>query len=106
MSVRALTTWQVFRPTGDPDGAGGQTITMQKVATERGDVRELIGREFIEAMQAGAEHTHSGRFRLRADITRNDELRRDGQKLEVLSAVESMPPARLIVALRSIEAGN
>lgn len=106
MSVRALTTWQVFRPLTDDDGLGGQTVTMQQIGTERGDVRELVGRELIEAMQAGAEHTHNGRFRLRADIRRNDELRRGELVLQVLSVAPSMPPARMLVLARAMEAGN
>jgi hypothetical protein len=106
--VRRETAWQVFRPTADSDGAGGQVLTMSHIATERGDVRELIGRELIEARQAGAEHTHSGYFRLRANVKRNDELRAGGLVLQVLTASPAFPPGvdRLRVMARAIEAGT
>ncbi|MGH9247949.1 MAG: head-tail adaptor protein [Acidimicrobiales bacterium] len=108
MNVRQLSTWQVYRPAPEPDGAGGQTVTLSQVALERGDVRELVGVELIEARQAGAEHTHSGYFRLRANIARNDELRRGGEVLQVLTVVKAFPPGtdRLRVTARTIEAGS
>jgi hypothetical protein len=108
MNVRQLSTWQVHRPAAAPDGAGGQTVTLPQVAVERGDIRELVGVELIEARQAGAEHTHSGYFRRRADIKRNDELRRGGEALQVLTVVEAFPPGidRLRVTARTIEAGS
>jgi head-tail adaptor len=105
--MRRLSTWQVYRPVAIADGAGGQTVTMQSVATERGDVRELAGRELVEAQMAGAEHTHSGWFRARADIARNDELRRGAKTLRVLTVSPTFPVGvRLRVTARSIEAGG
>ncbi len=106
MNVRQLSTWWVHRPAPEPDGAGGQTVTLSQVAVERGDVRELIGVELVEAQQAGAEHTHTGWFRLRADIRRNDELRSNGQRLFVLTASATFPATRLRVTARTIEAGS
>lgn len=108
MSVRAKGVWEVWRPVPGPDGAGGQTATMTRLRVERGDLRELTGRELVEALQAGAEHTHTGRFRQQADIRRNDELRGYGLTVLVLTVRPTFPgpPFELSVTGRSIEAGD
>ncbi len=105
--MRRLSTWEIWRPLPVDDGAGGQTVTMVMLRTERGDVRELTGQERIEAQQAGAEHTHAGYFRARAGIERNDELRRGDDTLRVLSVTPGFPEGgRTRVSARSIEAGG
>ncbi|MGH7339902.1 MAG: hypothetical protein ACREKH_05365, partial [Candidatus Rokuibacteriota bacterium] len=96
--------------------SGGQTVTRAQIGTERGDVRELTGRERFElaqrayeADQAGAEHSHRGYFRARANIVRNDELRRGDEILRVLSVSATFPEhpqGRLLVLAKSIEAGG
>ncbi len=90
------------------DDAGGQTVTMVMLRTERGDVRELTGQERIEAQQAGADHTHTGYFRVRADLERNDELRRGDDVLVVDSVTPGFPEGagRTRVSARSVEAGG
>jgi hypothetical protein len=113
MDARRPTNWQVFRPSTGGDGHGGQTVTMEQVAAERGDVRELVGREIPvigrnignNARQGAAEHTHTGYFRRRANIQRNDELRGDGLVLKVLTASPTFPPFQLRVTARSLEVG-
>jgi hypothetical protein len=106
--MRRLSAWEVHRPFPADDGVGGQIVTMVLLGTERGDVRELVGRELIEAQLAGAEHTHSGYFRARADIARNDELHRDADRLLVLSVSPTFPEpfGRLRVTARQIEPGG
>ncbi len=106
--MRGYSTWEIHRPVPIDDGAGGQTITMVQVATARGDVRELVGRELIQAQVAGAEHTHTGYFNVRADIDRNDELHRDADRLLVLTASVTYPQpfGRLRVTARRVEAGG
>lgn len=107
--MRRLSTWEIWRPLPVDDGSGGQTVTMAALGFVRGDVRELSGRELIEAQQAGAEHTHAGYFRARANIARNDELRRAGEALRVLTVSPTFPEhpqGRLRVTARSIEAGG
>lgn len=106
--VRRLSTWEVWRPLAVDDGAGGQTVVMVFLRTERGDMRELTGQERIEAQQAGAEHTHTGYFRVRAGIERNDELRRGDDVLRVESVTPGFPEnaGRTRVSARSVEAGG
>ena len=107
--MRRETSWRIWRPVPVDDGAGGQTVTMVDVGSERGDVRQLSGRELIEAQQAGAEHTHSCYFRARADVGRNDELRRGEATLLVLTVTPTFPEGpqgRLRVTARSIEGGG
>lgn len=114
MGTRELQTWQVFRPAPSDDGVGGQTVTMTQVGTERGDVRELVGRErftlqgggAFEAGQSGAEHTHRGWFRVRANIRRGDQLVRDDERLTVTSTTSTFPETRLQVLAKTLEAGG
>ncbi len=113
MNCRSWTKWAVWRPVPDDDGAGGQTVTLVQVGTVRGDVRPLTGRERFElqgnateAQRAGAEHTHRGWFRARADVQRNDELRRGDERLTVTTVMGTFPEgpgARLSVLARSTE---
>lgn len=107
--MRQLSTWAIWRPTTVDDGIGGQTVTLVLMATERGDVRQLSGREQIEAQRAGAEHTHTGFFRQRADIARNDELVRGADRLRVVTVNPTFPErpmGRLRVTARNVEAGG
>lgn len=107
MGVRELTKWEIWRPVPVDDGSGGQTVTAVQVGSERGDVRELSGRELIEARAAGAEHSHAGFFRARANIERNDELRRGDERLLVITVTPTFPARdRVRVNARSIEAGG
>lgn len=106
--MRRRGIWEVWRPEPVDDGRGGQFLSgnYAKITTERGDVRELTGRELLEARQAGAEHTHTGWFRLRADIRRGDELRQEDVRVEVLTSGPTFPPTRLRLVGRSVEAGE
>lgn len=108
MGVRGKTRWRVFRLTETSDGAGGAVIEYVEVGVARGDVRELVGRERVEAMQAGAEQTHVGFFHTSHDIIRNDELRRDSLTLKVLDVTPAFPPGigRNRILARSTEAGS
>jgi hypothetical protein len=104
---RDTTKWRLWRPDPTPDGSGGQVTNLTDTGIDvRGDVRELVGRELMEARQAGAEHTHSGFFTQGVDIRRGDELRRAGQRLEVLSTWPAFPNFRMRVSFKSMEAGG
>ncbi|GAA3223234.1 phage head closure protein [Actinocorallia longicatena] len=81
-------TRQVWRPTTTPDGKGGQTVTHQHVGDVPVKVDQPSAAEKMTADQWGAEHTHSVYLQADADVDRNDQLRGDGQVLEVLAIVD------------------
>lgn len=69
------------------DGMGGQAIQWIDLATVRGDVRPLSGRESVQAMQLQASLTHRIYIRYRADLTPADRLVMRGQPLQIRAIV-------------------
>ena len=69
------------------DGMGGQAIQWVTLATVRGDVRPLSGREAVQAMQLQASLTHRIYIRYRADLTPADRLVMRGQPLQIRAIV-------------------
>lgn len=69
------------------DGMGGQAIQWIDLATVRGDVRPLSGRESVQAMQLQASLTHRIYIRYRADLTPADRLVMRGQHLQIRAIV-------------------
>jgi len=69
------------------DGMGGQAIQWIDLATVRGDVRPLSGRESVQAMQLQASLTHRIYIRYRADMTPADRLVMRGQPLQIRAIV-------------------
>ena len=69
------------------DGMGGESIQWITLATIRGDVRPLSGREAVQAMQLQASLTHRIYIRYRADLTPADRLVMRGQPLQIRAIV-------------------
>lgn len=81
---------QVWRPTTQDDGAGGQETTLvQQPDDVRAKVDQPSASERILAQQANSKHTHSIYLLPTADVRRGDELRDagTGQVWRVLSVV-------------------
>uniref|UniRef100_UPI0015F02740 phage head completion protein n=1 Tax=Streptomyces phytophilus TaxID=722715 RepID=UPI0015F02740 len=94
-------TLQVWRPSTEPDGAGGQKVTYVRQPVDvRAKVDQPAAVEHIEAGKGGAEHTHPVYLDPAADVRRGDELRgTDGrgtaQRLRVVSTVTPSTPRYL-----------
>lgn len=73
----------VWRPFLDPDGAGGQVVTMLQVGEVRGRVSQPSAAEQLVAAQAGAVHTYAVYLKPDAEVFRGDELRDAGQVFRV-----------------------
>ena len=69
------------------DGMGGESIQWITLATIRGYVRPLSGREAVQAMQLQASLTHRIYIRYRADLTPADRLVMRGQPLQIRAIV-------------------
>lgn len=69
------------------DGMGGQAIQWIDLATVRGDVRPLSGRESVQAMQLQASVTHRIYIRHRFDLTAADRLVMRGQPLQIRAII-------------------
>ena len=78
---------QIQRKATVSDGMGGQAIQWVTLATVRGDVRPLSGRESVQAMQLQASLTHRIYIRYRADLTPADRLVMRGQPLQIRAIV-------------------
>jgi SPP1 family predicted phage head-tail adaptor len=65
------------------DGMGGFTTSWVTLATIRGDVRPLSGREALQAMQLQASVTHRVYIRYRADLKPADRLMMRGQPIQI-----------------------
>jgi SPP1 family predicted phage head-tail adaptor len=78
---------QIQRKATVSDGMGGQAIQWVTMATVRGDVRPLSGREAVQAMQLQASLTHRIYIRYRADLTPADRLVMRGQPLQIRAIV-------------------
>jgi SPP1 family predicted phage head-tail adaptor len=88
-------TMNVWRPVETPDGSGGFTTTFEDRGQVRVKVDQATPAERQVAAQFGAELTHNVYAEPDANIRRNDELRGDGQTLEVTGTSSPSTPIYL-----------
>jgi SPP1 family predicted phage head-tail adaptor len=85
----------VWRQTTTTDEGGGQSTAWAQTGTVRARVSQPSAAERQAAQQAGSELTHAVYVLAGEDVRRGDELRGDGQVLDVVSTFSPSEPAYL-----------
>lgn len=75
--------FSIWRPTSSPDGAGGHTRAMAKLADVSGRLTPLSGMLAIMAQQERSSLTHRFSCPSTTDIQVGDEVRKGGQSVRV-----------------------
>jgi SPP1 family predicted phage head-tail adaptor len=76
-------TVTIERKQSASDGMGGQVVQWVALATVRGKVAPLSGREALQAMQLQASITHRIYVRYRSDLSAADRLILRGKPLQI-----------------------
>lgn len=90
-------------PVATPDGAGGETLTWQIVATAWAQIEPTAAREEIRADRATGVVTHAVTLRYREDIAGGMRVLYRGRRYRVLTAHDPDARRRYIALKTEIE---